>query len=232
MILKKIIDALQLLGFIAYDRNAEKVAEKVIAAFRNFLQNEVEIEGLNFKDLKVNPFKTSLFNLTSEIGIQGITDTVQVPKEYVLLNRMVTLLLGICNTLDSNINPLEEVRPYFQKYMLGDTGDMVKFAKDYIQKSALNLVTIPTDMAEVLNKARRGKLEMQLVGDIEKTKLFYALGQQVIFVVLWLAAIGFTYTVYQNGQTSLSRWGMGAAVIFGLLFIRAYREGKRWKRML
>ena len=228
----KIIDALQSMGFIAYDRNAEKIAEKVIGAFRTFLQNEVEFDGLNFKDLKVNPFQTSLFNITTEIGLQGIANTVQVPKEYVLLNRMLTLLLGICNTLDSSINPMETVQPYFQKYMVGESGDVVKFATDFLKKSATTLLTIPTDLGEVLNQARRGKLEIQVGGDVEKTKLFYALGQQFIYTFLMIASASFGYLLLGNGIEYWAKWVFGLAGFFGFLLFRAIRRGNRIHRIL
>ena len=229
---EKIIDALQSLGFIAYERNAEKIAEKVIVAFRNFLQNEVEMDGLNFKDLKVNPLDSSLFNLTTEIGMKGIANTVQVPKEYVLLNRMVTLLLGICNTLDSSINPLEEIRPYFQQFMVGDREDMMKYATDFVKKSATTLLTIPSDLGEVLNKARRGKLEIQTPGDIERTKLYYTLGQQILYAILMIAAFGFTYLFYQDQNEYWIKWSSVAAGLFGILLLRAIWIGGKIKRTL
>jgi len=228
----KIIDSLKSLGFISDDRNSEKIAEKIIVAFRNFLQNEVELDGLNFKDLKVNPFQTSLFNLTREIGMQSIANTVQIPKEYVLLNRMLTLVLGICNTLDSSINPMEVVQPYFQKFMLGESGDVVKFASEFIKESATTLLTIPTDLGEVLNKARRGKLEIQVHGEVEKTKLFYSLGQQFIYAILTIASIWFLYSFYENENDNLMNWGIGSSIVFGFLFIRAWRRGNKIRRLL
>ena len=79
------------------------MAEKMISALRNFLQNEVKFEGLNFRDIEVKPFDNSLFRLIQEVGFSGISGTVQVPKDYVLLNRMLTLLLGLCNTLDPKL---------------------------------------------------------------------------------------------------------------------------------
>jgi len=229
---EKIIDALQNLGFITHERQAEKVAEKVIIAFRSFLQNEVEFDGLNFKDLKVNPFQSSLFNLTTEIGMRGIANTVQVPKEYVLLNRMVTLLLGICNTLDSSINPLDTVRPYFQKFMIGDSENMVQYATDFIKESATTLLTIPSDLGEVLNKARRGKLEIQTPGDVEKTKLFYALGQQLLYAILMITAFSFGYIFFQEARDDWAKWAFGISGFFGILLFRAIREGRKLKRLL
>ena len=170
--------------------------------------------------------------MTTEIGVRGIANTVQIPKEYVLLNRMVTLLLGICNTLDSSINPLETVRPYFQKFMLGESTDVIQFAKDFIKESATTLITIPTDLGEVLNKARRGKLEIQMPGEVEKTKLFYALGQQLLYAILMIAAFSFGYVFFQEARDDWAKWSFGAAAFFGLMLVRAIRRGGKIRRML
>eukprot|EP00903_Cladosiphon_okamuranus_P000575 g573.t1 len=116
------IDASRKMGFIAPGREAELMAEQMIDALRTFIQQEVKLEGLNFKEIEVDPFNNSLFELIKNIGISGITSTVQVPKEYVLLNRMATLLLGISTTLAPQLNPLDVVRPYVQKFVLGERG--------------------------------------------------------------------------------------------------------------
>ncbi|NJN78895.1 MAG: AarF/ABC1/UbiB kinase family protein [Saprospiraceae bacterium] len=135
-----IIHILSDLGFIAEGKEAEKIAEKLIDTFRYFLQNEIEIQGLNFKNLKVNPLDSELFKVKNEIGIKNLANTIQVPKDYVLLNRMATLLLGICNTLDETMNPLDSVRPYLQEFVLGDKKDWMKFVADLVQRTFSSLL--------------------------------------------------------------------------------------------
>ncbi|MBX2874625.1 MAG: AarF/ABC1/UbiB kinase family protein [Saprospiraceae bacterium] len=188
-----IVDALKLMEILADEREATRIAEKVIDAFRNFLQNEVQFDGLSFQDIKVNPFETSLFNLTQELGIKGIANTVQIPKDYVLLNRMVTLLLGICNTLDPHMNPIEVIRPYFQEFVLGERGDLVKFIRELLQKTVANVISLPADVRKTLDRVQRGELEVKSVGSIQRTQLIYALGQQFIFTILGITALTFTY---------------------------------------
>ena len=165
-----------------------------------------------------------MFNLISEIGFQGLANTVKVPKDYVLLNRMVTLLLGICNTLDPHINPIEVVRPYFQTFVLGDKEDMMKFVKGIFKETATTLISIPTDFRQVLSKAKKGELELQIPSEERKIKLFYALGQQFIFTLLLIAALSFSYLFYQAGETKLLNWSLGASGLFGFLFLRAMRK--------
>lgn len=90
------------MGFLAEGPDAEKMARKMIAALRNFLQNEIQFEGLNFRDIQINPFNDGLSDLISEIGFRGIAGTVQVPKDYVLLSRTISSCL-VC--------PIRWIRP-------------------------------------------------------------------------------------------------------------------------
>jgi ubiquinone biosynthesis protein len=126
------VEACRTMGFLADGREAEIMAEKMITALRNFLRNEVQLDGLNFKDIKIKAFDNSLFHLIQDIGFSGISGTVQVPKDYVLLNRMLTLLLGLCTALDPKLNPLDVVRPYAQDFVLGQRGDLVTFVRNLL----------------------------------------------------------------------------------------------------
>lgn len=227
-----IIDALKMMEFLADDREAIKIAEKVIDAFRNFLQNEVQFEGLSFQDIKVNPFETSLFSLTQELGIKGIANSVQIPKDYVLLNRMVTLLLGICNTLDAHMNPIEVIRPYFQEFVLGERGDIVKFIRDLLQKTLANVISLPTDVRKTLDRVQRGELEVKSVGSIQRTQLLYALGQQLIFTLLMIATASFVYLFQDSAYQPYTPWGWGLVGFLGFLLIRSFFRAKKIRKRL
>lgn len=229
---EKIINSLMALGFIADEKAAIKVAEKVIDALRNFLENEVQFDGLNLKDIQINPFESSLFSLITDIGLQGIADVVQVPKDYVLLNRMVSLLLGICSTLDSQMNPIDVVQPYFREFMLGERGDVVNFVKDLLQRTVTNLLAMPGDIQKVLKKLRRGELEIKIEGQVEKTNIMYALGQQLIYTFLMIAIGGFAYLFYQEGAVKILYYLGGLQLLFLLLFIGAMRKARKYFRRL
>jgi hypothetical protein len=68
--------------------------------------------------------------------------------------------------------------------------------------------------------------------EVEKAKLFYALGQQLVFSILIIASFGFSYLFFQNSELYLGKWGLGASGFFGFLLIQAIRRGNRIKRML
>ncbi len=226
------INACRRMGFLADGREAEQMAEKMIAALRNFLQNEVQFEGLNFKDIQVKPFDNSLFQLIQEVGLGGITGTVQVPKEYVLLNRMLTLLLGLCNSLDPKLNPLDVVRPFAQNFVLGKRGDLMTFVRELLQNTLTNTLALPDELRQTLQRARRGQLEMLNPDVRDSARLVYVAVQQVLFALLTVGALAAGRWLGQNGDGNSSRYAYGVAVLFGLLLFRAWREGGRlWRKM-
>ena len=229
---EKIIAAMKKLGFLAKGKEAEEIAEKAIDAFRNFLQNEVQFEGLSLKDIKVNPFESGLFELISDIGLKSILNTVQVPKDYVLLNRMVTLLAGVCNTLDPQMNPLDVVRPYFQEFVLGEKGDLFHFAKNLIQGTLSNVLTLPGELHKVLKQAKKGELELKIAGANIRSQLYYSLGQQFIFAIFIIATTGLSLYCYEQQNFRWMNYSLTLGAVFSFLFLWAMITGRRLKRRL
>lgn len=223
------IEVLRSMEFLAYGKDAEEAAEKIITALRNFLQNEIQFDGLNFKDIKVNPFETSLFNLLQDVGFKGIASTIQVPKDWVLLNRMMTLLLGIFTTLDDQMNPLDVVRPYVQEYILGGKGNYINFVKELLQGTITNALALPDDMRKVLKKANKGDLEFQIKGVQEQSMLQYLLGQQLIYALLAIASFTFSYLFHQSNEPDFAQYGLGIGGLFLLLIVRANRQARPFK---
>lgn len=221
------ITALHAMGFLAQNRDAEKMAEKMLNALRNFLQNEVKLEGLNFKDIEVDPFNNSLFSLIQEIGFNGIAGTVQVPKDYVLLNRMVTLLLGLCNALDPTLNPLDVIRPYAKQFLLGEKDGIFSFAKGMLRRTVATTLGLPDEVHQVLQKVKRGELDINNPDVVAGARLIYASVQQLIFTLLLLAAGALAYLFHKNGEEQFAQiafWGGG---VFALLLFRAIYRGAK-----
>lgn len=226
------VDAFRAMGFIAEGREAGLMAEQMIAAMQNFLQNEVQLEGLNFKDIKIKPFDNSLFRLVQEIGFSGISGAMQVPKDWVLLNRMLTMLLGLCNTLDPRLNPLDVVRPYAKEFVLGQRGDLVTVIRKYVQSALVNALSLPDELHQTLQKARRGQLETLNPDVRDSARLIYLVIQQVLFAILGLAAGVFGWWLRQKGDAASSRYAFAAAGICAFLILRGMQKGEKlWRRM-
>lgn len=215
------VEACRTMGFLADGPDAERMAKKMIAAIRNFLQNEIQFEGLDFRNIQVNPFNNGLTNLIQDIGFRGIANTVQVPKDYVLLNRTVTLLLGISNTLDPAYNPLETIRPFAQKYLLQDKGGVLGYVRDLLKQTLTQALGLPDEVQKTLRKVRAGEVEIR-TPDLENgAKQLARAIRRLMFAFLAIGAGFFSLWMAQMGWVLESRWGfVGASVFLGLALWR------------
>ncbi|PSR12039.1 MAG: ABC transporter [Bacteroidetes bacterium] len=221
------VEASRKMGFVAPGREAERVAQQIIEAMRNFLRDEIKLEGLNFREIEVDPFNNSLFSLLKNIGFSGITATVQVPKEYVLLNRMATLLLGISSTLAPKLNPLDVVKPYLEEFVFNSRDDLFTLARHLLRDTATELIQLPGELKTFLTLARQGQLDIASVDTRQSGQLVYHGLRQLSFAILFCAASFFAYLLWRQGEPTLSRIGMGVALFFGIAFWRALRVGSK-----
>lgn len=226
------IQACRAMGFLAEGRDAEKMATKMISAFRNFLQNEIQFEGLNLKEIKVNPLNNSLTRLLSDIGLSGISGTVQVPKDYVLFNRTATLLLGLCSTLDATLNPLDVIRPYAKEFVMGEKDNLITFVRNLVQRSASTIIGLPDELSRVLQQVQKGDVEFLSADIRDSSRLIYAALNQLIFMILCITSLVFGWFFRAEGALRSQQIAFTLAVVFLLLMFRAMRLGKRvLKRM-
>lgn len=184
------LKALRDMDFLSDNPDNIKVAERLILAFREFIEEEVQVDGLDFKNLQnVNPFETSLFKIQLELGAKTIANTFQIPKDYVLLNRTATLLLGICSALDPSLNPLTVVRPHIQRLIQEERGDLSQVIWQSAKRSLRSTIALPETLNQFLRKAERGDLTIQQADAHAQMKLQYAQSQQLRFTLLCIAAI-------------------------------------------
>lgn len=210
------VDACRKMGFLADGPDAERMAKKMITALRNFLQNEVQFEGLNFRDIKVNPFNNSLSDLISDIGLRGISGTIQIPKEYVLLNRTITLLLGISNTLDAQFNPLEVIRPYMKDYILQGRGGIVGYLRHYLQNTLTTALALPDELSRTMRKIRSGEMEMRTPDAEAGARRIARMIGGVALAILSVGLAFFSLKIREMGMVEESRWGLGAAAFLAV----------------
>ena len=228
----KVIATMRDMGFLAEGNEANEMAEKMINALRNFLQNEVKLNGLDFKNIEVDPFNNSLFDLIQDIGLGGIAGTVQMPKDFVLLNRTLTLLLGISNSLAPELNPLQVVRPYIKEYVLGDGDDFVGMVSGFLRRSVSTAIGLPDELHRVLQLIEKNKLVTRTPDIKDGARLFYQVGQQFLITLLIITAATFSYLFWTDGEKELAKYGFGAMGLFLLLLARSIRRGNRIHRRM
>lgn len=172
--------ALRKLGFLGNDKDSQKFVEKLITLFRDFLEQEVEFDGLNFQNVKLNSGISSLTNLVMKIDLRDVSNNIKIPKEYILLNRTTVLLLGNTFNLAPQLNALHVVRPFVKKNLIEQNEDFISAVVKGFKNQVATAISLPKELSAFLKKARAEEIEQELKEVNFMLRKFYKLAKVTI----------------------------------------------------
>src|SRR4029077_18097398 len=97
----RIVAAMKEMGFISRRADPE-VFDRVVQYFHEKMRVQMSVEGFSLKNLKFEPEKSlgRLLDLRHlNFSLADLRDAFHIPKEWILLERTLLLLLGVCTTL-------------------------------------------------------------------------------------------------------------------------------------
>lgn len=220
----KILKSLQKMGFLGDDADQKEVAGKLIEALTNFVQNEIKIDNLNLKEVSIDDIKgSSIDKLRKEIGIKGLATTINVPKDWILLERAIILVHGISATIAPEYNPMDTVKPYLKKMVLSK-GGLQKIIIDTIKQQFAALIQLPDALNTFLSKANEGKLEVQTRN--KDARRFYILGQQFMLLISILFLLLMRTLNNERNETD---WMIPVIIGLGVILGYSIWKNRKWK---
>jgi predicted unusual protein kinase regulating ubiquinone biosynthesis (AarF/ABC1/UbiB family) len=229
----KIISGLRDMGFIAYEGDP-KVYDRVVEYFHARFQAEIKLESLNLQDIKFDPAR-GLENLADlrrmNISLRDITDTFHVPKAWIMLERTILLLMGLCTELDPNLNPMTVIKPHIEEFVLGKGGDWSQFILDTVREITLSTLALPSELKKFSSRALQGDIEISITGQKAAAQIYYALGHQIIYSAFLISSAAFAFNLEERGLTHYSWWCWGIASFSGVLLLRSYWKTRKWLKL-
>jgi ubiquinone biosynthesis protein len=216
----RLIKALKKMGFLARGDDGE-VSEKVIEYFHRRFQEEVRLDSFNLKDIKIDPlrgFENLLDLRRMNIGLRELSGAFHVPRDWVLLERTLLLLTGVCTQLDPEMSPMEVVSPYLQEFVLGER-DWTQIALEAAKDLALQAITLPEDLRKYLTRAVRGELEVKVKGLSQGARLVYAAVRQAIYAGGAMVASLAALALHVQHEGRLAVYCLYGAGSFACLFV-------------
>ncbi|MCS6913215.1 MAG: AarF/UbiB family protein [Myxococcales bacterium] len=229
----RLVRAMRGMGFIA--RGADQdIFERVIDFLHDRFHEEVKLETLSLKDVKLDPQK-ALENLADlrrmDVSLRDLMDHFHVPREWIMLERTVLLLLGLCTDLDPSLNPMQVIRPYLEEFVLGKERDWSQLVVDTTREVVSTAMALPSDLRKFLLRAQRGQMEVRFRGLADSVELIYTLGHQLILTACGIAAVALWVVFDGRGQPGRARWaGWGALVCFAWLSLSMLATRARLNR--
>jgi predicted unusual protein kinase regulating ubiquinone biosynthesis (AarF/ABC1/UbiB family) len=229
---QRIVRAMREMGFVARGAD-ERVFDRVVEYFHQRFQEEIQLDSFNLREIKFDPQK-GLENLADlrrmNISIRELSASFHVPKEWILLERTILLLMGLCTALDPEMNPMAVIRPYLERFVLGEDQDWSKFVVDTTKELAMAAVALPGEMRRFMARAQRGELEVKFGNVDQAAQQLVTLGHQVIYTAVGIAAASFAMVFEGRGQgdAAVLAWriaaGAGAVLLLSIWAARLRRK--------
>lgn len=229
---KRIVAAMKTMGFVARGAD-EQMFEKVIEYFHERFQENISLDSLNLKDIKFDPQKglESVADLRRmDISLRELSKNFHIPKEIIVLERTLLLLMGLCTELDPTLNPMTVIQPYVERFVLGDEGDWSQLLVETSKDLVMSVTALPGDIRKFMRAAHAGDLKIKF-GNLEtSSQLMYRLGHQVIFVAIGIAGAVLAVTFEGRNELERAEWAWWTTRVSGVLLLWSWWSSRNLLR--
>ena len=202
-----ILAALKRMGFVQ-QREDDEIAERVIELFYSRFLADLEIESWDLSQIRFDPAMKleMLADLRRlDLRLSDLTSTFVVPREWILLERTLLLLLGVCTELHPEMRPMAVVKPYLSSFVLGGDFDWMALARNAVKDLLAAGLSLPGDLKRVLKKAERGELGLEIRGLRESARLGYAVAHQLLYGAFALGTGILAYVARIRGDDTFAQ---------------------------
>jgi ubiquinone biosynthesis protein len=216
---RRIVAAMKTMGFVARGAN-EQMFEQVIEYFHERFQENISLDSLNLKDIKFDPQKglESVADLRRmDISLRELSENFHIPKEIIVLERTLLLLMGLCTELDPTLNPMTVIQPYVERFVLGEEGDWSQLLVETSKDLVMSVTALPAEIRKFIRSAHAGDLQLRFKNLEQSTQLMYRLGHQGIFVAIGITGIASALVLEGRGEMERASWGWWTARVAGVL---------------
>jgi ubiquinone biosynthesis protein len=231
----RIVSAMKAMGFISRHADHE-VFDRVIQHFYEHFRSHMRFQqfstGMLSAGLDLRGQIATLLDLRQlNVSLAELRDAFHVPSEWVLLERTLLLLLGVCTTLAPELNPAEVIQPYVDRFILGERKEWSETVLETAREATLSALALPNELGRFLNLVTRGDIEVRLRQFESAAEGLYSLGHQLLWG--FLGAVSFCVSVVYEGRSQWFEQAVAEAVAGGFLalmlgsLLRARRVRRR-----
>lgn len=228
----RILGALRQMGFVTRTGD-ERAAERVVGYLHRRFLEQVTLGSWNLQDLKIDA-RLKLETLADlrrlNVSLRDLTEIFEVPRDWILLERTLLLLVGLCAHLAPAMNPMTTVRPYLERLVLGRDSDWASVAATAAKDLGLAVFALPGDLRRLVARAERGELEVRVPGVERSLERLAAAAQQLLYGLFAVGAALIAYLADSHQQTRLARLAGWVATVALLLVIASLWRSRRGRR--
>jgi ubiquinone biosynthesis protein len=224
----RIVSAMKEMGFLSRRADPE-VFDRIVQYFHDKMRAQMSVQGFSLKDLSFDSEKSlsSLLDLRDlNVSLADLKDAFHIPKEWILLERTLLLLLGVCTTLDPEMNPTDVIQPYLERFLLGEKKQWSELVLEASREMALSALSLPAELQRFMDRALRGELELRVRGLDENARVLYSVGQQLLWGMLGAVSAVLAVVFDGRAQTQAALGAKIAAGVFAVFLFFTWLGGR------
>ncbi len=230
----KIIRAMREMGFVS--RNAdEAVFEQVVEFFYEKFEQQISIDSFNLRDVRFDP-EQALDNLADlrhmDLSLKEMSSNFHVPKEWILLERTLLLLMGLCTRLAPQLTPVPIIRPHIEKLLLGDFNDWQEFVVSAGRDWLLATSALPGEIRKFIKHVEQRGPKIRLPGMVHHAEVVHQ-GMTTLSstaLAIALAGLAVYFEAIEDSRSAYAWWGAGGFVVLTALSrLRSRRSLRNWQ---
>jgi len=174
---KKMVASIRDVGALLPSADTAELERAMTALFARF-------GGMGFAELqKVDPREFQAF--ATEFGDVVRSLPFQLPENFLLIVRAISLTSGVCSALDPAFNVWDAVEPYADQLLRDQSGNLVQgFAKEAVSVAGV-VARLPRRLDEMVSQIVDGKLVADVPKLDQKLRKLERMGRRAVSAVLF-----------------------------------------------
>ncbi|APH42199.1 ABC1 family protein [Leptospira interrogans serovar Copenhageni/Icterohaemorrhagiae] len=226
-----VVDGLEEMGALSASADRDKLEEVVRYSLEKLGRFVADTDY--FRNLSLGQIHTredQLFLKEINSSLKEILRMIQIPENFIFLERVLGLLVGITSILDPYRTVLDYGEKPFRTVASGKEGGLEFLLLNEDKNLLGNTLSIPGEFYKVLQNINRGKQGIQLREVERHTRKMYILGHQILYSGFLIAGIHFGNDYLEKGM-EIQSWGFfTSSVIFGFILIYSFWKNKLKKK--
>ncbi|MDX1960380.1 MAG: AarF/UbiB family protein [Leptospiraceae bacterium] len=187
-----LIEAMEEIGFFdstANKEKLEKVAKFALEKLKRFVTDVDFFQNISLDQLK--PEDAFIFLEGINASLRELMKVVQVPNNYVMLERVFGILVGTGAVLDPYRTILDYSEPHFASLVEKNKKEISEILRKEGNEIGVSLLELPRELHKAIITLQRGRIQIQNPAQEKHTEKIYALGHEFIFAIFFLGGIYF-----------------------------------------
>lgn len=174
---KGLVDAIQEVGVLLPSADTAELERAMTQLFARF-------GGMGFAELKeVDPREFRDF--ANEFGELVRSLPFQLPENFLLMLRTVSLISGVCSTLDSRFNLWDAIEPYAEQLIRDQGRPAVEDAARKAVATVSTALRLPGRLSDVVDRIEDGRITVRTPDLERRTAALERVGRRLISAVLF-----------------------------------------------